>query len=169
MTNSPSKQQLLVNLKQWQQKLSNFFSASMAKNSRHMKCGEGCSACCHVERTVFPIEAELIRQTYPRLSARQESAPGQCAFLLEGSCTIYDARPSICRSHGLALLTDSGVSHCELNFTEELPPKEDWLSQNTADTVLTTLQIAYEKAGYPHERVSLRLLWRELTGGDKTE
>ncbi len=76
---------------------------------------------------------------------------------------------SICRSHGLALLTDSGVSHCELNFNEELPAKEDWLSQNTADTVLSTLQIAYEKAGHSAERVSLRLLWRELTSGNNKE
>lgn len=94
---------------------------------------------------------------------------GQCAFLYDGRCSIYEARPSICRSHGLVLMTESGVSHCELNFTDELPPKEDWLSSKTADTVLSTLQIGFEKSGGESERVDLRSLWRELTSGDKKE
>jgi Fe-S-cluster containining protein len=45
-----------------------------------------------------------------------------CIFLNNHKCTIYEARPIICRTHGLPLLFvgEQGnweLSACELNFT----------------------------------------------------
>ncbi len=156
---------ILDQLKVWHQKLSGFFEQSFVKNQTLMKCSSGCDKCCLVERSVFPIEAELIRRyvaTNP-IENRAESAVGSCAFLELGRCTVYDVRPSICRTHGLVIQQEDGISHCELNFTSQLPPKSDWMSGKTSDTVLTTLQIAFEKTGAGSSRVELRKLWRELT------
>lgn len=159
------EQELLLKLNQWHEKLDAFFAQSFAKNASKMKCAEGCDLCCQVERSVFAIEAQAIRQYVAAhgLAQTQENQLGHCAFLKDGKCSVYGARPSICRTHGLVLKHQEGHSHCDLNFTQGLPPTQDWLSSETADTVLSTLQIAYEKQTGDSERISLRELWRELT------
>lgn len=158
-------QSLLTKLGQWHQKIDAFFDGSFQRNKSNMACADGCDKCCKVERSVFSIEAELIREHVkdnPILES-SENEPGQCAFLTNGRCSVYAVRPSICRSHGLVLQQDDGISHCELNFLKGLPPKQDWLGGQMADTVLSTMQIAHEKNGGRAERISLRELWRELT------
>src|SRR5690606_12272526 len=140
---------LLEKLGEWHAKLEAFFDKVHKNNQTQMKCASGCDKCCRVERTVFGIEADLIR-TYVGsnpISKTTESEVNVCAFLENGRCSIYPVRPSICRTHGLVLRHGDEISHCDLNFVEELPPKEDWLSGDTADTVLSTLQIAYERSG----------------------
>lgn len=162
------KNELLNKLQQWHAKLAQFFDQSFARNQHNMACAQGCDRCCHVERSVFTIEADLIRKF---VLERKPSLPdnaqaGRCAFLaFDGKCSVYEVRPSICRSHGLVLKHAESLSHCELNFLDGLPEREDWLASETADTILSTLQIAYEKAGATSERVALYDLWRELTKG----
>ena len=46
-----------------------------------------------------------------------------CAFLKNHSCTIYNHRPVMCRTHGFPLIyindnDEYELSACELNFTE---------------------------------------------------
>ena len=160
-----NKELVLDQLKSWHQKLSQFFEQSFVKNQSLMKCASGCDQCCRGERSVFSVEAELIRRhikQYP-LSPRPENPAGICAFLDNGQCTIYEVRPSICRTHGLVIQQEDGISHCELNFEKTLPDKSDWLSGKTSDTVISTLQIAYEKLDEGESRIELRRLWCELT------
>jgi hypothetical protein len=87
---------------------------------------------------VFPVEAEEARAAIETLSAPirarvEEQAlevikheargePVSCPLLVNDRCSIYEARPLICRTQGLPLLLeaeDGGleVDFCPLNFT----------------------------------------------------
>lgn len=106
------------------------FDAAAAKAGDAMRCARGCEACCHVDLSVFEVEAAPIREALAALpSALRESVRAQasqterCAMLVEGSCAVYGQRPLICRSHGVAVQLDDGsVDHCPLNFTVDPPP-----------------------------------------------
>ncbi|MBX9836947.1 YkgJ family cysteine cluster protein [Silvanigrella sp.] len=156
MSNKPSLSlQPIVSL---HKNSSEFFDRFYEKNSNHMSCSMGCSKCCFVDLTVFQAEAYHIIEWVNFLSlenkltllndlkssemAEQKNTLGKvnkpCSFLRQGKCTIYDARPTICRTQGLALqykISDEknqiqlAVDHCPLNFKEEnsLPNKAEWL------------------------------------------
>jgi hypothetical protein len=79
---------------------------------------------------------------------------GRCAFLDDdGACTVYDARPFLCRTHGLPLRTDDAadrprgglrvlrddVSVCALNFTERAPAAREVLDAVRIQTLLVTV------------------------------
>jgi Fe-S-cluster containining protein len=108
--------------------------------ARHLVCRSGCSGCCHHHLSVFAVEAaaigeavdalpETLRQRLAQqardvlgMEARDE--PTICPMLVDDRCSIYAARPLICRTQGLPLLleTDDGeaeVDFCPLNFTAE--------------------------------------------------
>ncbi len=138
-----------------------------AKNSNGLTCSKGCSKCCEVDRTVFGIEAQVLidsienldEQAYQNLKNELKSSHakelGHCAFLKDGACLVYEARPLICRSHGLVHLRESGPHHCELNFEGTLPPKEQWIDEERLGTMLALLQREYEKSAEFPTRVSL--------------
>lgn len=90
--------------------------------------------------TVTPVEAEEIRDAVAdlppdvRQRARERArldAPDRCAALeADGRCAIYQARPLVCRSHGLPvrMVSPRGlpvVDACVLNFTERGPAEAD--------------------------------------------
>ncbi len=92
------------------------------EHKAHTQCRKGCSACC-MNFSVLPIEfhsilAEIKKQGVPKMNETDEG----CLFLVNNGCTIYEFRPSICRSHGLPILNmDSEgenweLSYCPLNF-----------------------------------------------------
>jgi len=101
-----------------------------------VSCRRGCDSCCRhlslfrVEGTALALalgelpeaEAERIRER-----ARGATADGPCPLLEDGACLLYAARPIICRTHGLPLLTGEGdarrVDYCPENFrgVESLP------------------------------------------------
>jgi uncharacterized protein len=101
-------------------------SLSLEKtHAKHLNCKKGCDLCC-MAISVFPIEyyaikAELEKLKLPSLPIPKDNA--QCRFLVDHSCSIYQSRPVICRTHGLPLVymsmdTDEyELSLCELNFT----------------------------------------------------
>lgn len=70
-----------------------------------VQCARGCCDCCIDEISVYEIEAERIRQSFPDLLADGiPHPPGRCAFLSgDGVCRIYPARPYVCRTQGLPL------------------------------------------------------------------
>lgn len=93
---------------------------------KHINCKNGCDLCC-MDYSIFPVEFYFIldelkkKQTKP--TSKNNVNDKICAFLKNSSCTIYDNRPIICRTHGLPLLfaNDDGdweLSVCDLNFTE---------------------------------------------------
>jgi Fe-S-cluster containining protein len=106
-------------------------------HNKHMKCKNGCDLCC-IDFSIFPIEFHFIlneiknEDQKPDLEEKSENEI--CAFLKNHSCTIYNHRPIMCRTHGLPLLyaNDDGefeLSACELNFTAF--DFEDFSMENT--------------------------------------
>ena len=94
--------------------------------------------------SVFPVEFYAIASETAgmEITSTGSPGPGQCVFLADDHCSVYDSRPIICRTHGLPLLAmgDDGweLSHCELNFTGKAP---DFTEANTI----------------PHDRYNSRL------------
>ena len=101
------------------------FCANVSKQrADDLVCRQGCASCCLVELSVSRVEAEGIEQALEglddeaqdrlaaRLSARlskrqhaeQADTKPRCIMLEEdGACAVYEARPLVCRTQGLAL------------------------------------------------------------------
>lgn len=94
-----------------------------------LACRPGCAGCCrHI--SLFPVEAVALAVALGRLPVEQAatiraraggaSPDGPCPLLANGLCLLYEARPIICRTHGLPLLTalegKRSVDFCPLNF-----------------------------------------------------
>jgi Fe-S-cluster containining protein len=132
-----------------QENASGFFDKIYAKHSASMKCSAGCSKCCFTDISVFEVEADRIREWFTALppEERQQIAKlwaipvvlGACSFLIDNKCTIYEARPVICRTQGapLFLQSENVLDYCPLNFEKEDPPKEDWLNLERLNTLLS--------------------------------
>ena len=102
--------------------------------AQHLVCRAGCSGCCHHHLSVFKIEANAIAEAVAALpeemrqrvteQARQmtDDEAVACPLLVNDRCSIYAARPIICRTQGLPLLLEAEngtpeVDFCPLNFT----------------------------------------------------
>jgi Fe-S-cluster containining protein len=95
-------------------------------HSKHMLCKNGCDLCC-IDFSIFPIEYHFIlneiEKENTKLELEGKSKGNICAFLKNHSCTIYNQRPIMCRTHGFPLIYTNDndeyeLSACELNFTE---------------------------------------------------
>lgn len=88
-----------------------------------MKCGAGCSSCCQAFK-ILPIEYEYIQQQLKlnNITTTNKVKKGECKYLIDNKCSIYEYRPIICRTHGFPLVRlneeveEYEVSFCELNF-----------------------------------------------------
>lgn len=153
-----------------QENASAFFEKIHSKHAASMKCKEGCSKCCFTDISVFEVEGERIREWFKTLSEERKSelktlwqtppASGACAFLYNDSCSIYEARPIICRTQGAPLFiqADNILDYCPLNFEAGDPPKEDWLN---LDRLNTLLSFAAKTSGL-EKRIRLKKLKQEL-------
>lgn len=161
-------------------------AAIFARRAADIACTRGCSSCCVEGLSVLSVEAEAIARFLEEegLSRAPSPPPGGCAFLdEEGACTIYEARPVVCRTHGLPLrmpkapegagedasssarrrpLTVLGdVEVCSLNFTERAPAPADVLdAERLAALLLVVEQRFRARAGLcgATERVLLAAL-----------
>ncbi|MDO9183995.1 MAG: YkgJ family cysteine cluster protein, partial [Bacteriovorax sp.] len=96
-----------------QENASGFFDKVSKKYGGEMKCAEGCSKCCFTDITIFKVESErlltwfnsLNPETKNELQALWKEAPekGACTFLYNDRCSVYEARPVICRTQGAPL------------------------------------------------------------------
>lgn len=131
-----------------------------------MACKKGCDKCC-LNFDVFPIEfdyiQEQLRELYPEVLDQPlpEKTGEKCFFLKDHQCSIYEARPIICRTHGFPLLymNEDGdqweLSHCELNFTkvgEDYFHEENCYAQDTFNSRLFMLNKEYIKTVHPDKR-----------------
>lgn len=134
------------------------------RRSADIACRAGCADCCAAGLEVLPVEAYAIEQ---HLAERGASLPapreGRCAFLDERDlCTVYEARPLLCRSHGLPVrmpgnggrgqlpVLDEDTWACGLNFVERKPAPDDVLSGTTLMALLGTVDARFrDRAGLP--------------------
>jgi uncharacterized protein len=132
-----------------------------------MQCESGCSDCCVVRLTVTRVEADAIRDLvagWPAdrratLATNAAASSTACAALdPAGRCLIYDARPIVCRSHGVPIRLRTTVEVCHRNFTEHGPAAADpdcILDQTT----LSALVLAADRdAGGDGSRIDLAKL-----------
>ncbi len=99
------------------------------EHNKHMACKKGCDLCC-LDFDVFPVEPAAIKEQieteYPDILNDKsiETKEGTCAYLHNHACSIYNARPLICRTHGFPLvnMNEAGdqweLSFCHLNFND---------------------------------------------------
>lgn len=96
-----------------------------------LTCYAGCSSCC-IGISVFPVEAAALIEAAGKLPDEQyqwlkqqlslPSSDKHCPLLYDNCCLLYQARPIICRTHGLPILiAESGgqrrVDVCPRNCT----------------------------------------------------
>ncbi len=131
-----------------------FFARVAARHAADLRCAAGCDACCRTRLTVTGVEAAAIRAWAAARSDAERAAiataartddPTRCAALDDGGrCRIYDARPLVCRSHGVPVrMRDARslpvVHSCELNFRARGPAAADpdcILDQELVSTML---------------------------------
>jgi Fe-S-cluster containining protein len=74
----------------------------------HIACGRGCASCCKMNVMISVAEADRIGNTIgrkpanvvaSRFHAGAEFVGVPCPFLNDDSCTIYQDRPLVCRTH----------------------------------------------------------------------
>jgi Fe-S-cluster containining protein len=94
-----------------------------------LACRRGCDACCR-HLSLFWVEGLALARTAETLPAaeaarlreraRQSGPDDPCPLLENGACLLYPARPLICRTHGLPLLTagegERRIDFCPENF-----------------------------------------------------
>jgi len=153
-------------------------------------CAEACHDCCAPGLSVTTIEGEAIaafvERATPAERARVRDALARgsrdrCAALdARGACTIYEARPIVCRSHGLPLrLTSPGrrlpvVDACPKNFVGRALDGIDRacvLDQATLSTMLAAIDAAFADANAIERglRASLSELLAEMLGDSPEE
>lgn len=102
----------------------------MGRFSSEIACTGGCDSCCR-HLTLFPVEAATLLTAFTNLPdheqirirarAGRSLADSPCPLLDDHRCVLYDARPLICRTHGLPLLVTvkdaRQIDCCPLNFT----------------------------------------------------
>jgi Fe-S-cluster containining protein len=78
-------------------------------SAARVACKKGCSNCCHQQVKLSQLEADAIGDRIGRQAVnlrpghriRHINAYGPetpCSFLLDGSCSIYENRPVVCRN-----------------------------------------------------------------------
>lgn len=153
-----------------QENASGFFDKIHAKHATQMECKKGCSKCCQTDISVFEIEADRISDWFAAQSPEEQTrllelwkTPHQesyCTFLYNDQCTVYEARPLICRTQGLPLYvaTENVLDYCPLNFKDGDPPKEDWLNLERMNTLLSFAATTTKK----DQRIRLKKLKTKL-------
>lgn len=161
----------MSDLRPLQKKAEDEFSNFSKKYPNDMTCSKGCSKCCIDELSVFSWEASIISDWFSSLSEKDkqewrkrqllparpegENQEDACAFLHEGQCTIYEVRPSLCRTQGMAMqYLEEGKGEkvikrdwCPLNFkaTPLGPSPQDDLNLDALNQMLAQAQMIYEQ------------------------
>ena len=150
-------------------KVESFTDSVRGRRQADLACAAGCASCCHAWLSVSLLEAAEVRgalaaldpterarvreRGLEELSREQAGADDpRCAMLDdEGCCSVYAARPLVCRTQGHALRYPSGfipaqlvmqrrtngdVTWCPLNYTASEPSGADVLDAERVDQIL---------------------------------
>lgn len=139
-----------------------------------LACRPGCAGCCR-HLSLFRVEGIALAAALSALPAAEatrirgraqlSSPDGPCPLLEDGRCLLYAARPIICRTHGLPLLTSlegkRTVDFCPLNFQglDTLPGSAviDLDRLNTTLAAVNALFVAEFFRGNPPQRERLTI------------
>lgn len=123
-----------------QAKIDHLIGKLNQRYQQHLRCGAGCSGCCHHHLSLFPVEAANVQAAIEKLpdeikaqikaqavsvvENEKNGADVSCPLLINDQCAIYESRPIICRTQGLPLLYEAEdgeheVDFCPLNFTSD--------------------------------------------------
>ncbi len=126
-----------------QENAEQFFDRVYEKHKQSMTCSIGCSQCCYTDISIFTWEAELILDWLQSLSLQNQNKlknnleqnytfefteklnKKPCEFLIINEnnhevCSIYEARPIICRTQGIPVEIEETIDACPLNFAGEI-------------------------------------------------
>ena len=153
-------------------KVEAFFDQAKLRHGDALTCHAGCDDCCQKQFSVTSLEAAIVQEALDAMpdskrrilherSLRQGPTEPCPALGESGLCEIYEARPLICRTHGLPIrfveenenegkrslpVVASFVDACPKNFKGQdlgaLNPR-DVLDQKTLSTVLGGLDAAF--------------------------
>ncbi len=140
------------------QKVDAKFNEIQQRHADKMNCRQGCHSCCLPGLSVSTLEASFIAhflqadkqadEACADIERRDPFHGSRCSFLGDaGGCSIYEARPVVCRSHGVPIRFETEeketmVDVCPLNF-EELSLAEldgaDFINIDTLNTILAAI------------------------------
>ena len=99
-----TREEARLALEAFHRRISERAEALAARLGPRLHCARGCCDCCVDDLTVYSIEADTIVRAFPGVLEEPPAPAGRCAFLdRQGACRIYEARPYVCRTQGLAL------------------------------------------------------------------
>lgn len=121
----------LDNYKQLTSRVDALCGAIAEALEEQITCSAGCSSCC-TAITIFPVEAAAMQEALNKLPEQQAEEirrhvsnhkdGERCPLLLHNLCLLYEARPIICRTHGLPIIYDADGERksdcCPLNLTD---------------------------------------------------
>ena len=123
----------------------------------HMQCRKGCDGCCQ-HLSLFWVEGfalfDALRQKPAAKAAEIKRRLGaglkdcDCPLLEEHGCLLYEARPVICRTHGLPLMNGTGeeraLHYCPENFRNlETLPGDAVLDMEVVNASLATINTLF--------------------------
>jgi Fe-S-cluster containining protein len=169
---------LLSELRAVVKKVDDAVAAVVARAGTAITCQPGCSSCCVDGLLVLPVEAAAIaHHVRKRGLVHRRDTNDACVFLDDdGRCGVYEARPLLCRTHGLPLRTRQAVSRgglrilddisvCDLNYTDRAPKTAETLDADLLLQLLVTVDRRFRsRKGLNDDvsRVSLRALAASL-------
>lgn len=122
--NTPNNvEKFLLNYKNLVKKIDEKCNAITEEFSQYINCKKGCSQCCILD-AVFPVEAVSIALSIidNKIDFKAIRENDDCNFLKDGICTIYSARPIICRTHGFPIIFEEDARQkadcCSMNFMD---------------------------------------------------
>ena len=87
---------------------------------KHIMCKKGCASCCkNGNYPISQLELDYIMKGYISLDDNLKKIiqkniatlqkGGECPFLINNECAIYEYRPVVCRVHGLAYMNAKNI------------------------------------------------------------
>lgn len=108
------------------QKLYSFMDELYAFVAKFTPCKLGCTACCHIPVSISGIEIEYVEQAsgirrMSGLPVTLSNEATRCPFLLNNLCSVYAARPYVCRSH---VTFDKNSRWCQIDVCHNVKLSE---------------------------------------------